>query len=213
MTGHGKVSGPVADNQYLLYIERPDDQGVFREADGFGGTITYSYDFHTGPLTTSRRVCDAAAAQGLSAQEWTPYNRTNTFDYQLLTAPAPAPTPTEQPAPSLGVPASEPAPAPENHILRTIIIEIAEGISITIILGGMIGAGAKAYRVSRAARIAREVEETTEAVQALRAIRRTTAAAEAAEEEYIRRLVSKGIEQLTDAETASLQARGRLPLR
>jgi hypothetical protein len=111
------------------------------------------------------------------------------------------------------VPSPEPAPAPENHILRTIIIEIAEGIAITIILGGVIGAGAKAYRVWRAARIAREVEESTEAVQALRAIRGTTSAAEAAEEEYIRRLVSKGIEQLTDAEKAFLQARGRLPLR
>jgi hypothetical protein len=110
------------------------------------------------------------------------------------------------------VPSPEPAPAPGNHILRTIIIEIAESIAITIILGGVIGAGAKAHRVWRAARIAREVEESTEAVQALRAIR-GTAAAEAAEEEYIGRLVSKGIEQLTDAEKAFLQARGPLPLK
>ena len=67
-TGHGTTEGPVADNQYILYIEEPDAQGVFREADGFGGTITYSSDFHTGALTTPRSVCDAAAAQGLPAQ-------------------------------------------------------------------------------------------------------------------------------------------------
>jgi hypothetical protein len=67
-TGHGTTESPVADNQYILYIEEPDAQGVFREADGFGGTITYSSDFHTGALTTPRSVCDAAAAQGLPAQ-------------------------------------------------------------------------------------------------------------------------------------------------
>ncbi len=220
ITGHGTTSGPVTDDQYILYIEEPDANGVFREADGFGGTISYSSDFHTGPLTTPRSVCDAAAAQGLPAQAWTPYNRTNTFDCQLLTGPAPAPTeqpapaPAEQPAPpepSIGVQAPAPARAPESHVLRTIVIEIVEGIAITVILGGVIGAGAKAYRVWRAARIAREVEEATEAVQAVRAARGAfSVSGGIADEEYIRRLLAKGVEQLTEAERAYLRSKGYL---
>ncbi|CCF85947.1 hypothetical protein NITHO_6230001 [Nitrolancea hollandica Lb] len=163
-------------------------------------------------MTTPRSVCDAAAAQGLPAQAWTPYNRTNTFDCQLLTGPAPAPT--EQPAPpepSIGVQAPAPARAPESHVLRTIVIEIVEGIAITVILGGVIGAGAKAYRVWRAARIAREVEEATEAVQAVRAARGAfSVSGGIADEEYIRRLLAKGVEQLTEAERAYLRSKGYL---
>jgi hypothetical protein len=226
-TGHGTTSGPVTDDQYILYIEEPDASGVFREADGFGGTISYSSDFHTGPLTTPRSVCDAAAAQGLPAQEWTPYNRTNTFDCRLLTG-QPAPAPTEQPAPapaeqpgpagqlappepSIGVQSPVPARAPESHVLRTIVIEIVEGIAITVILGGVIGAGAKAYRVWRAARIAREVEEATEAIQAVRAARGAfSVSGGIADEEYIRRLLAKGVEQLTEAERAYLRSKGYL---
>jgi hypothetical protein len=86
ITGHGTVDGSVTDDAYILYIEEPDAQGIFREADGYGGTITYSSDFHTGPLTTPRSVCEAAAARGLPAQQWTPYNRTDSFDCGLLTS-------------------------------------------------------------------------------------------------------------------------------
>jgi hypothetical protein len=109
-TGHGTTSGPVTDDQYILYIEEPDANGVFREADGFGGTITYSSDFHTGPLTTPRSVCDAAATQGLPAQEWTPYNRTNTFDCRLLTGAAQAPSPSGETLSGCTAPPNESAP-------------------------------------------------------------------------------------------------------
>ncbi|MEV0466117.1 hypothetical protein AB0I30_34405 [Nocardia tengchongensis] len=100
ITGHGTVSGPVADNQYILYFEAPDSTGVFRQADGYGGTVTYSADYYNGPLTTPRSVCQAAQVVGLPAQSWTPYNRTDTFDCGLLygspetiTSAAPQPGP------------------------------------------------------------------------------------------------------------------------
>ncbi|WP_225729373.1 MULTISPECIES: hypothetical protein [unclassified Nocardia] len=154
ITGHGTLSGPVTDNQFILYIESPDATGVFREADGFGGTVTYSSDRHYGPLTTPRAVCAAAASAGLPQQEWTPYNRTDTFDCRLLTTAtsptrsATAPRQSEAippraqqppPPPDLGQPATPPAAQSNSH--RNLWIPIGIGVILVIV----IGAGAAWY--------------------------------------------------------------------
>lgn len=76
---------------YMLYVEPPDEKGVLRVADGFGGTIPYATDYHSGPLNTPRDVCNAAASQGVKPQEWTPYNRTNYFDCKCMSCGAAKP--------------------------------------------------------------------------------------------------------------------------
>jgi hypothetical protein len=75
------VPGGVTDNFYTLLNGPPDATGHYTIPDGNGGTYTYVSDFHAGPFTTPRGVCNAAAAAGAPVQTWTvAYDYNTTFD-------------------------------------------------------------------------------------------------------------------------------------
>ncbi|TMC47448.1 MAG: hypothetical protein E6J20_19610 [Chloroflexi bacterium] len=71
-TGHGTTQGGEKDDFYLLYPEQPSGaNGSFTEPDGSGGTVGYSSDFHSGPFSTPRAVCQAAQGRGIPADtDW-----------------------------------------------------------------------------------------------------------------------------------------------
>jgi hypothetical protein len=63
ITGHGTTSGDVKDDALVLHPSEPDPNGNFLIADGSGGTIGYSSDYHSGPYATPAEVCAAAAGR------------------------------------------------------------------------------------------------------------------------------------------------------
>ncbi len=72
-TGHGTMNGPVKDDWWFLFPNRPNDKGVVELPDGEGGTFTYTIDQSSGPYTTGRPVCGAMAGKlkpGAAMGEW-----------------------------------------------------------------------------------------------------------------------------------------------
>jgi hypothetical protein len=72
-TGHGTTSGPVKDDWWFLFPQAPDSKGGLLLPDGSGGTFGYSTDHSSGPYTTPRAACAAAAAAGVQDFVVTPW--------------------------------------------------------------------------------------------------------------------------------------------
>lgn len=119
VTGHGTTSGDVVDDFIAIYNAEPDGEGHFLTADGFGGTIGWGSDFHSGPYGTATAVCDAAAGKFVQGSPVVggmgPYDSIDCsiYDPSLTVPPSTDPPDTTSPdqsTPDTSTPDTDPAP-------------------------------------------------------------------------------------------------------